>query len=120
MKLFWILMLSISLLGVGACGKSERSGGASSPATSPSGAKTLALPVTLEGQFSLDHSNDSGVWGTFSVNGTDYHVSIPAEIYEPSSLGDSGGPARLTLSTLESKSSPSDIDIYRVSAAAKR
>jgi hypothetical protein len=113
---FCVVALSLGLV-MGGCGKEGPTSPPSVKANHSSTTSVGSLPATLEGQLTLDHSNDWGVWGTFTVSGTEYHVAIPASIYDASKLGDDGGKARLTLSA---KGSESGMEIYQVSAAEKR
>ena len=108
------------VLALAACSKqstptAQQAGASARPAVAPPSA-ALKLPVTMEGTLALEHSNDWGSWGSFTVQGVEYSVAIPANIYEASRLGEEGGNARLTLSGQETKSG---ITIYQASAAQR-
>ena len=103
---------------ISGCDSKETSASKSSavPAQASTSAAASTLPGTLEGNLTLDHSNDWGVWATLTVGSATYHLAIPASVFDASGVPDEGGKVRVTI---DSKEEQTGMTTYHVSSLQK-
>jgi len=80
-------------------GCSKTPAGRSSPSAQGAAAATTisTFPATLEGNLTVQVSNDWGYFGDIAANGAEYPVAIPGSLFEAAGVADAGGKVRVVV-----------------------
>ena len=83
---------------VSGCSKGSSGGPSAASSTQSAPAPAISsFPATLEGNLTIEVSNDWGYFGDIAASGAEHPVAIPASIFEASGVPDTGGTVRLTV-----------------------